>query len=1249
MQIELHTVSQNNENIAEPNKNNFKAVSFFKLQYKFLSCCDIVIVIFAVFGSIGTGIALPLFALFFGDTVTQLENVISGAQFVEKFREMCLNFVYVGVGTLFSGTLMVTLWTYNGRIITKRLRDNYFKIIMLQEQGYFDQTNTYEFCFKVGNQTQEIENGLGIKVGNAIFAVAMFISSFIVGYYTSWKLSLVISSILPVFLIGGLIIDKILQKSRKRVEKSYEEAGGIAEEVICNIKTVTSFANYNYELNRYNSKIEESYNSANYHGKLSSILIGIYLFLILNTFSLAVWYGAVLISNKEKNTHAGTPMYVGDVLVVVFTIVFGSLALGQAAPNLKAISNACIAAFDYFALIERIPKINVSQSYLKPNKVDLKGLIEFKNVKLAYPSKPDKDVFTNLNLLIQPGFKTAIVGESGSGKSTIASLIERFYDYNSGEIMMDNIPLHNFDLEYLRELIAYAPQEPVLFNQSIRENIKFGREDVSDEEILKACKIAQADLFVQEKGLDYVVGIRGGKLSAGQRQRLGIVRAIIKKPKVLILDEPTSSLDYQSEKLIQVAIDNIIKERGETMSTIIIANRLSTITNSDIIYVINNGDLAEQGDHNTLMKKEGLYARLISKELEENKNTTTFDLDKANNINVSNHDRTIQVIPEGTLKTNNDNENNIILLGRNGGESRNINFLDQNDLGIKRNNYQSEPRLIDKSNDADTKNLYLTSGLNSKIYSTYSSLFLPHKWAVIAAIFFLSCMGAIWPAYGLLLAGTFDALATPDTTELQNNGSTMALYFLLIAGVTSISHSFQSYLLVFLGENITKSLRRKIYEKYLSFHMGFYDFPQNYPGSLLAKLNQDSSKITGIALSMVGLSIQMLMAIIVGFILSIIYDWRLCLIAVGLLPLTIVFTICTWKAQRSLKDVKEKVERESTSILIDSITNTKIIFAYNMQSKISQMYSNILEEINVVIKKASIIGGFSFGIIMLIMFVSFGVMFYAGAAFLMASPPTLNLDNMLKSIFSILFALFGIAMSQQYIGDISKAKEALENIFNILNTNSEINPFNDVKTDNQPIEINGKIEFKDVNFAYPTKPDQPVLKNINFVITPGQKSAFIGFSGSGKSTILQLIERFYDTNKGEILIDDKNIKDYNISDFRKKVSLIMEEPLIFKRDIYENIRYGRLEANDQEVEKAAKCALIDKYVTPNNLKKVLNFSGGEKQRVALARAIIKEPKIMLLDEVTSALDKNSENTIKNSLDVILKDRTVLMVAHKYLI
>jgi len=274
----------------------------------------------------------------------------------------------------------------------------------------------------------------------------MFVASFIVGFTTSWKLSLVLCSMLPVIMVSGVYMTIALQEGSKKNRQAFEKAGGIAQEILEKMKTVASFSNYKYEINRFDKNLEEGLKAGISNGLKSGIGLGVIFFAIFAAYAIAIWFGSILINSREINGNTGELFQAGDILTVLFTIIFGSFSLGQASPNLKAISEACNAAYDFFKLLERDPKIDLSNSILKPIKDSFKGNILFKGVTFKYPSKMDKVILNNLNLEIPSGKKTAIVGESGSGKSTIITLVERFYDATEGEILIDEYNIKSLDV-----------------------------------------------------------------------------------------------------------------------------------------------------------------------------------------------------------------------------------------------------------------------------------------------------------------------------------------------------------------------------------------------------------------------------------------------------------------------------------------------------------------------------------------------------------------------------------------------------------------------------------------------------------------------------------------------------------------------------------------------------------------------------------------------------------------------------------
>ncbi len=433
----------------------------------------------------------------------------------------------------------------------------------------------------------------------------------------------------------------------------------------------------------------------------------------------------------------------------------------------------------------------------------------------------------------------------------------------------------------------------------------------------------------------------------------------------------------------------------------------------------------------------------------------------------------------------------------------------------------------------------------------------------------------------------------------------------------------------------------KLFDKFLNLHVGFYENRLNNPLSILARLSSYTSKIGGVATNIVGQMIQTSVTLILGLTLAFVYDWRLSLINLIFMPIIMGTYIFQFKVQKETTSKLLEVKSEASCVLGETLSNTKTVFAYNMQNFIVNFYSDLLRQINFHnIYKSLFLNGFLYSLSQFIIFAMYGSLFYAGGV-LYEEGEENYMTKMMTAILTILFSALGVGIAQAFVGDYSAAQKGVVGLFDFLDEKSLIDVEESFKNGKISNNFKGKIEFKNVCFKY-FNTEKPVFTDLNFIINPGQSVAFVGPSGSGKSTIISLIERFYDVNSGQILIDDINIKDYNLVFLRKNIGTVLQEPGIFSRPIRDNIQYGNLDCDDEDIEKVAKKAFIE-----NNLENLSSLgSGGEMQRVAIARALLKNPKILLLDEATSALDGNLEDQIKNSLNELMKNRTSLAIAHR---
>ncbi|KAM0028056.1 putative ABC-type xenobiotic transporter [Helianthus debilis subsp. tardiflorus] len=382
--------------------------------------------------------------------------------------------------------------------------------------------------------------------------MSTFVGGFVIAFFKGWLLTLVMLTSIPPLVICGGIMSVTISKMASREQNAYAKAANIVEQTFGSIKMPLG-------------------------------CLGLMMLVILCSYALAFWYGTKMI--LEKGYTGGT------VITVMIAVLTGSMSLGQVSSCLSAFAAGRAAACKMFETINRKPEID---AYDTKGKVlsDIRGDIELRDVYFTYPARPDEEIFRGFSLYIPSGMTAALVGQSGSGKSTVISLIERFYDPQAGEVLIDGINLKEFQLKWIRQKIGHVSQEPVLFTSSIKDNIMYGKDDASMDEIRAAVELANAAKFIDElpQGLDTMVGEHGTQLSGGQKQRIAIAGAVLKDPEILLLDEATSALDAESEKLVQEALDRIMVNR----TTVIVAHRLSTVRNADMIAVLHWGTIVEK-------------------------------------------------------------------------------------------------------------------------------------------------------------------------------------------------------------------------------------------------------------------------------------------------------------------------------------------------------------------------------------------------------------------------------------------------------------------------------------------------------------------------------------------------------------------------------------------------------------------------------------------------------------------------------
>lgn len=463
---------------------------------------------------------------------------------------------------------------------------------------FFDKRRTGELISRITSDVSMLQDTFSVTLAELFRQIITLIAGVVFLMVTTPKLTLFMLATFPILIIIAMIFGKFIRKLSKQTQDELAAANVIVEETLHSIITVKSFVGEEYESNRYrkglNKVVEVALKAAGFRGAFISFII----FALFGGIVAVMWYGATLVASGD--------MSIGDLVsfVLYTTFIGGSIAgLGDIYGQIQ---KAIGSSERVLEILLEAPEISTTDFQL----VRIKGNIKFKKVRFTYPTRPEVEVLKNINLTIPAGEKVALVGHSGAGKSTIIQLLLKFYPVQDGEVEIDGKAIQDWNLKQLRSNIGIVPQEVLLFGGSIRENIAYAKPDATEEEIIDAAKKANAWQFIRKfpEGMDTKVGERGVKLSGGQRQRVAIARAILKDPAILILDEATSSLDAESEALVQEALDKLMKNR----TTIIIAHRLSTIRKVDRIYVLKDGEIVEKGSHEELsLQENGFYANLV--------------------------------------------------------------------------------------------------------------------------------------------------------------------------------------------------------------------------------------------------------------------------------------------------------------------------------------------------------------------------------------------------------------------------------------------------------------------------------------------------------------------------------------------------------------------------------------------------------------------------------------------------------------
>lgn len=1211
-------------------KEKANSVPFYKL-FAFADSTDIMLMAAGTVGAVGNGLCLPLMTLLFGEMIDSFGQNQMDNDVVRSVSKVALKFVYLGLGAAVASFLQVACWMVSGERQAARIRRLYLKTILRQDVAFFDkETNTGEVIGRMSGDTVLIQDAMGEKVGKFVQLVATFFGGFVVAFTKGWLLTLVMLSSIPPLVFSGAMLSIGISKMASRGQSAYAKAANVVEQTVGSIRTVASFTGEKQALADYNKHLVNAYKTGVHEGSVTGIGLGAVMSISFCSYSLAIWFGAKMILQKG---YTG-----GEVINVIVAVLTGSMSLGQASPCLGAFAAGQAAAFKMFETINRKPEIDAYDT--KGKKLDdIGGDIELRDIYFSYPARPDEPIFNGFSLSIPSGATAALVGQSGSGKSTVISLIERFYDPVAGEVLIDGVNLKEFQLKWIRQKIGLVSQEPVLFASSIRDNISYAKEGATHEEIRAASELANAAKFIDKlpQGLDTLVGEHGTQLSGGQKQRVAIARAILKDPRILLLDEATSALDAESEKVVQEALDRIMVNR----TTVVVAHRLSTVRNADMIAVIHRGKLVEKGSHSDLLTNpEGAYSQLI--QLQQVNNETEHlgrdDQDKTEiTTEKGKHSYTSQQM--SPLRS-------ISRVSSGPGNSSRRRSLSASFGIIPMGLSVPEPEPEEPADNSSELSKQQPPEVSLRRLACLNKPELP---VLLLGATAAIINGSIFPIFGILISSVIKTFYEPPH-ELRKDSNFWAVMFLILGLASALAHPSQSYFFAVAGCRLIKRIRSMCFEKVIRMEVGWFDDPANSSGAIGARLSADAASVRGLVGDALAQLVQNSSSAVAGLVIAFAACWQLAIIVLVLLPLIGLNGYVQVKFMKGFSSDAKVMYEEASQVANDAVGSIRTVASFCAEEKVLQLYNRKCDGPMKTGIRQGLISGIGFGVSFFLLFSVYATTFYAGAQLVDHGKTTFS--KVFRVFFALTMAAISISQSSSFTPDSSKAKTATASIFSMLDRKSKIDPTDDSGTTLESVK--GEIELRHISFKYPTRPDIQIFRDLSLTIHSGQTVALVGESGSGKSTVISLLQRFYDPDSGLIMLDGIEIQNLQLRWLRQQMGLVSQEPVLFNTTIRANIAYGKEgDATEAEILASAEMANAHKFISGLQQgyetmvgERGVQLSGGQKQRVAIARAILKNPTILLLDEATSALDAESERVVQDALDRVMVNRTTVVVAHR---
>ncbi|KAL4885516.1 P-loop containing nucleoside triphosphate hydrolase protein [Aspergillus karnatakaensis] len=1231
----------------------------------------------------------PLFSVVLGEVFDQYTlfggGEITGSVFIHGVTKACIHFVALGALGWFWNAVYFILFVIFGELQAACARGRLFEGLLRKDQRFFEEQEegARTFLGSLQVRIQELQTGTSNSLGLVLQYTFRTLVSLGVAFYTSWNLSLVILAGLPIVSLIVPILAPKINAAIENQQKELKTASKVVNISVLAIDTVKCLNAQSVEEDKFSSGVDKA---ASHHGRqahFNALQIAAVGFMMFAMFVQGFWYGSTLVTSGKLSG--------GDVIRTFWACSTAAQSLESMMPHLVFLEKGKVAATALRNALHGGAKeaSKEIQGALYPRHCE--GDIKVSNLSFAYPSQPDKLSLQSTSFCFPAHTTTFVIGKSGSGKSTLGQLLTRFYLPTSGELFIDGNPIQTLSVSWIRNNITYVEQRSILFNETIFNNIAFGKlghGNVQKHEVEGSIDLAMLTTTIANlpHGIDTLVGEGGNALSGGQRQRVAIARARLRDTPVLILDEPTSALDGAN----RMQVMNAIRKWRKGKTSIIITHDMSHIRDDDFAYVLDQGSLVQAGYKRDLKLNPFLseffrQPEPIDSKDEFSKSGFYSDSSDASSSTPGNG-RLPPAIPRRTYSNHSSLQHwgsrRSSIFSRGQMLSRDGSFrkdalvryteVELDSLPIKAEKLQSQNSSSKRSKvrqlksrqqriklrhvrSTDTMPPSIDNPIRTALKSVVPSLSHKQRFFLLIAVLCALAHASATPLFSYFLSCLLQTFY---------NGKNEAMRWALAVLGIAICDAFITYFMYHLfdtcGQSWVDRLRKKAFHQVLDQERSWFEDNRNSAAQISRCLHESGEDVRNILARFSAFVLISLLVTVMAVIWSMAICWKQTLVALSCGP--IIYAVTSgFETTSGIWDKRCTAARMTASeVFLETFSEIRTVRSLTLEHHFHLKHFKAASQCLTLGLRKAIYTGPLFGLVeSMIVFISAALLFYYGATLVRYNEFTV--DHIMSVNSVLLFSIAYASTVMTWIPQISNSREMAQRLLRLVEL--PVQASHEHKGTIQTPKA-APIRIERLTFHYPSRPDAVVLQNVSFNIPEGSCTAIVGRSGSGKSTIASLLLSLYESplsysETPTFSLNGIDIRKLHTPSLRSMISIVSQQPTIFPGTIQENISYALDPCSPLStlfnVRAAARAAGIDEFISslPKGYETVvgdggIGLSGGQAQRVIIARALLRNPQILVLDEATSALDPESAELIRQTVRGLVDMRrglTVIIITH----